>query len=120
VGLRVIALAWVLNPAYFEGSPSVSELANLCGVRAAALAAYTGHYSRLIGWRNRSQCHSRNWCRARTPTHRGEKAKRELKRNVPAYGEGSECESTGREGTGASASERLPGSADSTVTPSAE
>jgi len=120
VGLRVIALAWVLNPAYFEGSPSVNELADQCGVRVAALAAYTGHYSRLIRWRNRGQRHSRNWSSAETPTHRGGKAKTALKRNVPPYGEGSECESTGRDGTGASACERPPGAGGSTVTPSAE
>lgn len=120
VGLRVIALAWVLSPAYFEGSPSVNDLAEQCGVRVAALAAYTGHYSRMLRWRNGGQRHSWNWSQAEIPTHRGEKAKSELKRNVPPYGRGGDCESTGREGAGASACETLPGGGGSRVTPSAE
>ena len=61
VGLRVIALAWVLNPAYFGGSPSLRELAGRCGTTQSALARHTGRYSRLIGWRNRAQQHAWNW-----------------------------------------------------------
>lgn len=61
VGLRVIALAWVLNPAYFGGSPSLRELAGRCGITQSALARHTGRYSRLIGWRNRAQQHAWNW-----------------------------------------------------------
>ncbi len=63
VGLRLIAMVWLLNPANFEGSPSVTELAKRCGVSAAALAQYTGRASRLIGWRNRGQQHASNWNR---------------------------------------------------------
>ena len=61
VGLNVIALAWVLNPAYFEGSPSLRKLARRCGVTPAALARHTAYYSRLIGWRNRAQRHAWNF-----------------------------------------------------------
>lgn len=61
VGLRLIALAWVINPAYFEGSPSISELAQRCGVNTVTLARYTGRYSRLMRWRNRGQKHAWNW-----------------------------------------------------------
>ena len=61
VGLNVIALAWVLNPAYFEGSPSLRKLAKRCGVNPGTLARHTAYYSRLIGWRNRAQRHAWNW-----------------------------------------------------------
>ena len=120
VGLRVIALAWVLNPAYFEGSPSVSDLADQCGVRVATLAGHTGRYSRMLRWRNGGQRHSWNWTKQRVPILGGTKAKPESKRNVPPYGRGPECESAGREGTDASACESLPEGAGSTVTPSGQ
>ena len=61
VGLSLIALAWVLNPAYFGGSPSLRQLARRCGVEPATLASHTGRFSRLIGWRNRGQRHAWNW-----------------------------------------------------------
>lgn len=89
IGLRLIALAWVLSPAYFDGSPSVARLAKRCGVRAAALANFTGYYSRLLRWRNRGQRHAWNWFRKGTPTHRGAGAKTKVKRNVPDSVEGT-------------------------------
>jgi hypothetical protein len=64
VGLRVIALAWVLSPDYFPDSPSLHQLAERCGVGAATLAELTGRISRQIGWRNRGQCHGWNWERS--------------------------------------------------------
>jgi hypothetical protein len=82
-GLRLIALAWVLNPGYFVGSPSLSELARRCSVRRAALANHTGYFSRLLGWRNRGQRHASNWLRRGKPMQRGEDALPELRRNVP-------------------------------------
>ena len=84
LGMRLIALAWVLNPGYFEGSPSIRKIARRCGVRFAALANYTGYYSRLLGWRNRGQRHAWNWLRNGTPSHRGKGSKSKMKRNVPA------------------------------------
>lgn len=83
LGLRLIALAWILNPGYFAGSPSVRRLARRCGVRIAPLAHYTGFYSRLLRFRNRGQRHAWNWRRDRAPRLRGRKARRVLKRNVP-------------------------------------
>jgi len=61
MGLRLVALAWVLNPGYFTGAPSLRQLARRCGVTPAALARYTGQYSRLIRWRHRGQRHAWNW-----------------------------------------------------------
>jgi hypothetical protein len=61
VGLRVIALAWLLNPAYFADSPSLRQLAKRCGVSHQTLAELTGHYSRVIGWRNPAQRRAWNW-----------------------------------------------------------
>ncbi len=67
VGLRVLALAWVLDPSYFGGSPSLRELARRCGVTQSALARHTGRYSRLLGWRSRAQQHAWNWRQATRP-----------------------------------------------------
>ena len=63
VGLKVIALAWVLNPGYFDDSPSLRQLAKRCGVTPATLAHLTGRYSRFMHWRNRAQRHAWNWQR---------------------------------------------------------
>ena len=54
VGLRVLALAWVLNPAHYPDAPSLRRLAERCGVSPALLAFYTGEVSRLTGIRNRA------------------------------------------------------------------
>jgi hypothetical protein len=89
LGLRLIALAWLLNPGYFEGSPSLRTLAKRCGIRLASLANYTGHYSRLLRWRNRAQIHAWNWCPRRRPRHRGRKLQRRVKRNVRKLGKGA-------------------------------
>ncbi len=80
IGLNIIALAWVLNPAYFDGSPSLRDLARRCGIQPSTLARHTGHYSRFIGWRNRGQRHAWNWQaeevpgtpRSELPAERGE------------------------------------------------
>ena len=64
IGLRVIALAWLLNPGYFTGSPSLRQLARRCGVNHTKLAELTGHFSRVIGWRNRAQRRAWNWRRS--------------------------------------------------------
>ena len=61
IGLRIIALAWVLNPALFADSPSARTLARRCGVNAPALARHTGEISRKTGLRNRAQRHAWNW-----------------------------------------------------------
>jgi hypothetical protein len=61
VGLNVIALAWVISPQYFDGSPSMSQLARRCGVPPRTLARHTAYYSRLLRWRNRAQRHAWNF-----------------------------------------------------------
>ena len=64
VGLRLLAIGWVLNPANFPGSPSLTELAARCGVSPAALAQHTGEASRVLNWRNRAQRHAWNYKKA--------------------------------------------------------
>jgi hypothetical protein len=61
LGFRLIALAWVLDPGYFDGNPSLRELAQRAKITPAKLSRYTGHYSRLLRWRNRGQRHAWNW-----------------------------------------------------------
>jgi hypothetical protein len=61
VGMRLLALAWVLDPSYFPGSPSLRELAQRSGVTPAKLARHAGRYSRLLHWRHRGQRHAWNW-----------------------------------------------------------
>ncbi len=61
VALRVVALAWVLSPGYFAGSPSLRKLALRCGVSRTELSAITSEMSRLLGWRNRAQQRAWNW-----------------------------------------------------------
>lgn len=67
VGLRVIALAWVLSPGYFDSSPPLVELAQQCDVSPTTLGELTGEFSRLIGWRNRAQQRGWNWHRSERP-----------------------------------------------------
>ncbi len=61
IGLRLLALAWVLNPANFPDTPSLRQLAKRCGVSRAALAHFSGTISRLTGIRSRAQRHASNW-----------------------------------------------------------
>lgn len=61
VGRRFIALAWVLNPAMFEDSPSASKLAETLGIkRKADLWTLTGEASQYFGITNRGQSHAWN------------------------------------------------------------
>jgi hypothetical protein len=69
LGFRLIALAWVLDPGYFSGDPSLAELARRASITPAKLARYTGYYSRLLRWRNRGQRHAWNW-------HKGQRSAR--------------------------------------------
>jgi hypothetical protein len=55
VGRRAIALIWVVNPALFEGSPSLAHLAKGLGITRAALSGHSAAFSRAFGLRNRSQ-----------------------------------------------------------------
>jgi hypothetical protein len=69
LGLRVIALAWVLSPSYFEGSPSLRQLARRCRISPQVLAHFTSYYSRLIRWRNPGQQQSWKGRKSEHHTH---------------------------------------------------
>lgn len=61
VGRRFLAMAWVTNPALFEGSPSAAKLAECLGIkRKADFWELTGEASRVLGITNRSQKHGWN------------------------------------------------------------
>jgi hypothetical protein len=61
IGRRFLALAWVANPALFQGSPSASKLAESLGIkRKADFWELTGEVSRVLGITNRSQKHGWN------------------------------------------------------------
>ena len=61
IGRRFLALAWVTNPALFEGSPSAAKLAECLGIkRKADFWELTGEVSRLLGISNRNQKHGWN------------------------------------------------------------
>jgi len=72
IGRRFVALAWVMDPALFENSPSASKLAEMLGVnRKADLWKLTGEVAKRFGIRNRCQSHA--WNRGLTlPGHRRE------------------------------------------------
>ena len=59
VGRRLIALAWVLSPDYFENSPSLSKLAERLGYTKFTLSIVTSEFSAQFGITNRSQAHAR-------------------------------------------------------------
>ena len=63
IGLRMIALAWVLSPANIPGSPSLAQLARRLRVHKNYLTSLTSEMSRLAQWRNRAQKHAWNWAR---------------------------------------------------------
>jgi len=76
VGMRVIALAWVLSPAYFDRNPSLNQLARRCRVSAATLGELTGEFSRQIRWRNRAQQRGWNWQQSeRPPVSEGDRSR---------------------------------------------
>lgn len=58
---RVLALAWTMNPAYFEDSPSLSRIAERIGTHKASLSSYAASASRTFGVRNRGQVHGWNF-----------------------------------------------------------
>ena len=70
IGLRVVALAWVLSPDYFKGRPSLRQLAKRCGVSKSTLAEITAEVSRIIHWRNRAQKRAWNWQKSGRQPHR--------------------------------------------------
>lgn len=63
IGLRMVALGWVLNPANIPGTPSLAELARRCRTTKNHMTSLTAEMSRLARWRNRAQQHAWNWAR---------------------------------------------------------
>lgn len=61
IGRRAIALAWAMNPALFEHSPSLSQIAKELGLGKATMSTYTAEASRRFQVRNRGQKHGWNW-----------------------------------------------------------
>ena len=84
VGERFAAFAWVTNPAFFEGAPSASQVAELLGIRRKAnFWTLTGEVSRHFGITNRAQSHA--WNRGlKGVGHR----KRQRKYALPDLGDG--------------------------------
>lgn len=61
IGRRLIALAWVLNPGLFEGSPSLIKLSKRMGMKSPfALHILSGEVTRNFGIKNRAQAHAWN------------------------------------------------------------
>jgi hypothetical protein len=60
IGRRLLALAWVTNPALIPGSPSLIELSNRIGLSPYPLAIITSEVSKEFGIQNRAQAHAWN------------------------------------------------------------
>ena len=61
IARRVVALAWTLNPGYFEGSPSLTEVAHMMGLNKVTLSDHAAGVRRVFGVRNRAQSHGWNF-----------------------------------------------------------
>jgi hypothetical protein len=57
IGRRVVAMWWAVNPAYFDGSPSLSSLAKRTGMDDTGLSRLTAELTRAFGVHNRAQAH---------------------------------------------------------------
>ena len=55
IARRALALAWTLSPAYIEGSPSLTRLANDLGVHKTAMSSHSAEAHRRFGVGNRAQ-----------------------------------------------------------------
>lgn len=64
VGRRFMSVAWVINPGFFHGSPSLASIARRLGVTPKALQKSSARASRATGIVNRGQSHG--WNRGRT------------------------------------------------------
>jgi hypothetical protein len=61
IGRRLVALAWVVNPGLFDGSPSLIKLSKRMGMQSIyKLAVLTGEASRHFKIQNRAQAHAWN------------------------------------------------------------
>ena len=64
VGRKFISLAWVLNPGFFDGSPSLAAIARSLKVAPKTLQNRSSEASRTLGIVNRGQAHG--WNRGKT------------------------------------------------------
>jgi hypothetical protein len=55
IGRRFLALAWVVDPSLFAGSPSLAKLAARLGTDSATLSRLTSEATRTFGITNRCQ-----------------------------------------------------------------
>ena len=89
IARRCIALLWTINPDYFDGAPSISELARQLKVTRATLSTYAANASRKFDTRNRGQSHGWNYKPKRVvkkssnASRRSTKARRKAKPIVP-------------------------------------
>jgi hypothetical protein len=56
IARRACALAWVVNPSWFEGSPTLSELGQHLGISKSILSKHTSEVTGVFGIQNRAQC----------------------------------------------------------------
>jgi hypothetical protein len=83
IARRALALAWTMNPAFFEDSPSLSKIAERIGTHKVSLSSYAASASRTFGVRNRGQRHGWNF----KPANGGQRrAKANPHVDVPAFG----------------------------------
>lgn len=60
IGRRVIGLAWVMNPGFFDGNPSLTKLAKALGMKAPDLCEHTTSVTKAFGLMNKAQAHGWN------------------------------------------------------------
>ena len=59
---KILALLWVLNPGYFESTPSLAMLSKKMGLKQrVTLSGYAAEVTRKFGVRNRGQSHGWNF-----------------------------------------------------------
>ncbi len=55
IAQRTVVAGWVLSPALFEGSPSLTRLAKQMGIHKVILSRHAAAFSKRFGIRNRAQ-----------------------------------------------------------------
>lgn len=61
IGRRFVGLAWSIRPDFFEGSPSLSELARRTKLGKVQLSMHAADARREFGVHNRAQSHGSNF-----------------------------------------------------------
>lgn len=61
VARRLIGLAWTINPAFFEDSPSLTDIAKRLGIHKVVLSLHSAQAHRHFGIKNRAQSHGWNF-----------------------------------------------------------